>query len=393
MKVRNFIEDVGGASRVTKRRQAVYDKASNTPKPFDPIGDTAKKLHPGFIDLTVTSVRQSGKDARTIRFTADHLPYFKAGQFMTLRMKIGDSIVTRPYSISSAPYETRGEAPFIEITVRRPRKDGFAADWLYDNVKEGDTFTGEAGLGEFCHEPLRDADRIMALAGGSGITPFVSMAKEIRNGKMKADLTILYGSRNEEEIILKEELEECICDHVRVIHVLSEPEEGWTGETGFLTKELIGKYTQGDTSYFICGPQVMYAYMLKQLEEMNVPKRRIRCEVFGQAADITKDTSYPSEIKDSVFDLRVEQGTASQVIPARADESIAAALERAGIVIHTRCRSGACGICRIKVLSGRYHVRTENDGRRAADKEFNYVHACAAYPLSDLTVKINIPMQ
>jgi ferredoxin len=74
----------------------------------------------------------------------------------------------------------------------------------------------------------------------------------------------------------------------------------------------------------------------------------------------------------------------------KASESIAAALERAGLRIHTACRSGSCGVCRIKVISGEYYVNPENDGRRGADKDFNYVHACSTYPLSDLCIKLNI---
>ena len=66
------------------------------------------------------------------------------------------------------------------------------------------------------------------------------------------------------------------------------------------------------------------------------------------------------------------------------------ALERAGIRIETGCRSGECGFCRTKVLAGNYFVCPEGDGRRAADKDFGYVHACAAYPLSAMKVKIPI---
>jgi ferredoxin len=66
------------------------------------------------------------------------------------------------------------------------------------------------------------------------------------------------------------------------------------------------------------------------------------------------------------------------------------ALERAGIRIETGCRSGECGFCRTKVLSGNYFVCPEGDGRREADKDFGYVHACAAYPTSDMKIKIPI---
>ena len=84
------------------------------------------------------------------------------------------------------------------------------------------------------------------------------------------------------------------------------------------------------------------------------------------------------------------RGIQKDVIPAKATESLVVALERAGIRIETACRSGECGFCRTKVLSGSVYVCPENDGRRSADKDFGYVHACAAYPTSDVTIKIPI---
>ena len=136
MKVKSFLKDVGGASRVTKRRQQVYDGASAKPQPFDPIGAVAKALHPGFLKLTVSEVRTASPTAKTIRFTAPHLPYFKAGQFLTLVLEIGTSRVTRPYSISSAPKspsESRvrtASSPITCMTMPRPATSSRArSDW------------------------------------------------------------------------------------------------------------------------------------------------------------------------------------------------------------------------------------------------------------------------
>ena len=91
-----------------------------------------------------------------------------------------------------------------------------------------------------------------------------------------------------------------------------------------------------------------------------------------------------------MYTLTVRRGIHEDRIPAKATESLVVALERANIRIDTACRSGECGFCRTKVLSGDYYVCPENDGRRGADRDFNYVHACAAYPLSDMTIKIPI---
>ena len=395
MKVKNFLSDVSGASRVTAARMMAFDAASPALTDVDPIGNVSREWHPGPIELVVTGIKPACKTAKTIRFErtdGKKLPFFYAGQYIVLDFKIGESLISRPYSISSAPYEARADKPFVEITVRRSKGDGFICDYVNDELKVGDILTGTMGLGQFYYEPLRDAKHVVALAGGVGITPFASMAKEVVNGTLDIDLTILYGSASSDDIVMKEELEalDGACEKLHIVHVLSGDEPGWTGEKGFLTAELIQKYSADDATYFICGPQVMYNFLRKEVTKLDVPARRLRFEVFGQAKDIAMYEGFPTELRDVSFTITVVRGISEVQIPAKATESIVVALERAGIRIETGCRSGECGFCRTKVISGNYFVCPEGDGRREADKEFNYVHACAAYPLSDMKIKIPI---
>ena len=393
MKIKGFLKDVTGASRVTKARLGAFAAASKQPVTGDPIGEVAQTWHPGSMELKVVDIRPACKTAKTIRFVrtdGKKLPPFYAGQFISLGFRLDGKLICRPYSISSAPFEARQDDSFVEITVRRSKGDGLIADFINDELKVGDTLTGTMGLGQFYYEPLRDAKHIVALAGGVGITPFASMAKEIAHGTLDADLTILYGSVTSDDIVLKNELDAIRSDRIRVVHVLSGDEPEWTGERGFLTAELIKKYSREDNTYFICGPQVMYRFLREEIAKLDVPRRRIRFEVFGQAKDVASLPGYPAALKDKTFELTVVRGVHEDVIPARADESLVTACERAGIVLLTDCRSGECGFCRTKVLRGEFFVSPENDGRRAADKDFNYVHACATYPLSDLTIKIPI---
>ncbi|MDO4852749.1 MAG: iron-sulfur cluster-binding domain-containing protein [Clostridia bacterium] len=393
MKIKGFLKDVGGASRVTKARLNAFETASPRAETIDPIGDVAHEWHPGAIDLVVTEIRTASKTAKTVRFEkvgGGKLPPFYAGQFISLAFTIDGKTVCRPYSISSAPFEARQEKAFVEITVRRSKGDGFIADYINDSLKVGDRVRGSMGLGQFYYEPLRDAKHVVALAGGVGITPFAAMAKEIAHGTLDFDLTILYGSESSDDIILKEELEALAGEKVHVVNVLSGDEPDWKGEKGFLTAELIRKYSAPDTTYFICGPQVMYKFLRSEIKKLNVPQRRVRFEMFGQAKDIASFPGYPVEKKDETYTLTVMRGIHKDEIPARACESLVVACERAGILLLTDCRSGECGFCRTKVLKGEYYVCPEGDGRRAADKDFNYVHACATYPLSDMTIKIPI---
>ncbi|MBR3560007.1 MAG: iron-sulfur cluster-binding domain-containing protein [Oscillospiraceae bacterium] len=394
MKVKGFLKDVGGASRVTKARLAAFENASPLPVMDDPIGNVAREWHPGKIDLVVTDVRPAGKTATTVRFErpdGKKLPPFYAGQFMVIDFPMGESLISRPYSISSAPYQARlAEHAFVEITVRRSKGDGFICDYINGSVEVGDRFRGMIGCGQFYYEPLRDAKHVVALAGGVGITPFASMAREIAHGTLDFDLTILYGSVSSDDITLKDELDQLKSDKLHIVHVLSGDEPNWNGERGFLTAELIQKYSADDTTYFICGPQVMYRFLRGELAKLNPPQRRVRFEVFGQAKDITAFEGYPQEVKDKVFNLTVVRGIHEDVIPAKATESLVVALERAGIRIETGCRSGECGFCRTKVLAGDVFICPESDGRRAADRDFGYVHACTAYPVSDVKIKIPI---
>ena len=75
-------------------------------------------------------------------------------------------------------------------------------------------------------------------------------------------------------------------------------------------------------------------------------------------------------------------------IPVSADEPVLVAAERAGICVPERCRSGECGWCRSRLLSGSVYVPARTDGRRRADMEFGYIHPCASFAMSDLVLDV-----
>ncbi len=393
MKVKGFLKDVGGASRITKARLEAIRTASPVPVTTDPIREVAFAMHPGRIELVVTGIRPANSTCKTVRLQAAdgrRLPLFRAGQYIVLDFQIGESRISRPYSISSAPLCTLGEDSFVEVTVRSGDGKLLVSDYVWSELKVGDHLTGIIGCGDFYYNPLRDSDHVVALAGGVGITPFASMAAEVAAGRLPIDLTIIYGALRSDDIILWKELEPLQGEHVRFVHVISGDDPAWKGERGFISAELIGKYASEDSTFFVCGPQAMYQHLYGEFAKLDLPRRRVRFEVFGPVRDISRCEGYPVEKKNDVYDLTVVRGIREDVIPARADESLAVALERAGIRIETGCRSGECGFCRTKVLFGEVYISPISDGRRAADKDFGYVHACAAYPLSNVKIKVPI---
>ena len=170
MKIDSFLKDVGGASRVTKARRMSYKNGSAIPQPKDPIRELADLLHPDKMRFAVTEVRDASPTSKTFRLESvdGHIPVFQCGQYVNFNLKIGESVLNRPYSISSAPFEARGEKPFIEVTIRRNRPY-FVPDYFFENVTEGTLLDGSMPFGTFYYEPLRDSKNVDALAGGSGI--------------------------------------------------------------------------------------------------------------------------------------------------------------------------------------------------------------------------------
>ena len=404
MRINGFLRDVQGAARVTEARRELIANASPENLYHDHIRELTQELHPAATHVQVTKVEDVSPTARRLTFEpldGDVLPPFQAGQYVSLDLRVVRTLTSRPYSISSAPFEARcGDRSMFQITVRDGKKgENFAANWLYGLVKPGDRFVAHLPFGEFFYEPLRDAQHVVALAGGSGITPFVSMAREVAHGTLDCDFTILYGSVSADDIICKDELDELSrsCSRIRVVHVISGEADELPAncQRGLLSADLIMLYSHGmpadgNTSYFVCGPLPMYRYVLGELASLGVPERRIRTEVFGSPRDPRQNEDYPGPSGMVTYKLKVRRGIDEQVIIARSTEPIAVALERAAIPNHTRCRSGACGYCRCKLISGEVYVPELGDGRRLADKQHGYLHACSSWPLGDCVVEIPI---
>ena len=382
MKFPHFLQSLSKIGDLVSSRIKRIGKSSEA-IPEDHTTAQARLLHSGPTKATLVARREESCNAYRLSFEVGHPVYFQPGTYLTIRLHIGDSYVTRPYSIASSLEE--GKQGHVDIIVRDD-PNGFVAPYLCHEIPVPSQVTLEVGLGHFYVDPFRDAGNIVCIAGGVGIAPFLSMASSLN----VESITILRGAKSQSELIGGDAIEALNKPNVRVIDVLSEEEvEGC--EHGFIDAKLIKKYsTDGDCSYFLCGPAAMEAFVRKQLASMGVPARRIRSECFS-SPKVYDRPDFPEEAKGKTYRLSVIQGIKKTVIDAYSGESLVTALERAGLYVRTCCRSGACGACRMKVLEGDVYVIKENDGRRAADKEFGYVHGCNAYPLGDVAVRINIP--
>ncbi len=357
-----------------------------------PINENAAALHPDVLMLEVEDVIDRGAaNAKSFilkKKDGGALPYFRAGQYLSLKLPLDGSFVTRSYSICSSPKEALDGRYMITV---RSNPGGFVADRLLSELKTGDSVISSSPQGFFYYEKLRDKKQVIGLAGGSGITPFLSFARAIRDGIEDFSLTLLYGTRTEEDILFREEFEEIqnACPGFQIVHVLSDAEKpGY--EHGFITAELIRKYAPepGSYSVYLCGPEAMYRFLKPEIRELELPERLFRRKLI----DVTKEPwtceGYPQEKKGKTFRITVSQGPESRTIPASADEPVLVALERAGMKAPSRCRAGECGWCRSRLLEGTVFIPQENEMRRWADGHYGYIHPCCSFPTDDLVLEI-----
>lgn len=353
--------------------------------PTDSVAKPSEAIHRRELRLVVQSVMDTGKQAKIFRFVSEdgYLPPFEAGQYINLFTQIGGVRTSRPYSISSSPRQRA----YYEITVART-KDGFVSDYLLDQVKAGDRFTANGPAGVFRYQPVFHSKKSLFLAGGSGITPMLSMTREILEAGLDRDVVLLYGCRSPEAALYHEELTAYAAafPNFRYHLVVSDPVEGWDGEKGFLDETLIRRLAPdfAERTSYICGPQVMNDFCKSALEAMGVPEKKIRREMFGARRDIQNEPGWPKELTgDEVFTITVGE----RKLPAKSGESVLTALERAGVRVNVCCRSGECSLCRVKLVSGDVFL-ARGMLRRYADEKYGYIHSCKAYPMGDVEIML-----
>ena len=268
------------------------------------------------------------------------------------------------------------------------------SQFIFDTWTVGKAVEVSAPSGNFEYQELRDAKKVICLAGGSGITPFVSMANAIADGDEDFEMTLIYGSRNVQNILFKDELDALAakCDKIKVVHVLSDEDakagEGF--EKGFITAELIKKYAPANEKYsiFLCGPQQMYAFVDKELEKLGLEKKYIRHEMFGEFHNPGTQADYPAGVPEKVK-IKVTIQDNTYEVEGSSNDSVMQILEKNGISAPARCRSGECGFCHSHLISGKVYVPKALEYRRLADYKFGCIHPCCSFPLTDL--EINVP--
>ena len=382
---KEIVEQLEGYQEVASEKKYAQKYGPDRTLDRGAVARYIDRLHPSKMSLRISEIIEETPSTKTIRFTRvnSKLPPFQSGLYITLFLEVDGIRTSRPYSISSSPKQIG----HYDLTVRRV-EGGLVSNYLLDRVKPGDVIDSSGPTGTFCFNPvIHDSTRV-CIAGGSGITPFMSMIRDVTESGKDYMIYLIYGNRSTDDVIFHDEITRITekHDNIKYIPVIEKPDSGYSGKTGYITAELIRETIGGDPldrTYFLCGPKAMYDFCLMELGKLSVPARKIRTEMFGSPIDIWNYPGWPSNInKDDTFSIKV---SGMKTIQAPAGVSLLASLEKNGIVPPSLCRSGDCSMCRIRLVSGKIYQPPDVPVRRS-DVQFGYIHSCMSYPIEDLEV-------
>ncbi|WP_373051016.1 2Fe-2S iron-sulfur cluster-binding protein [Thalassovita aquimarina] len=352
-----------------------------------------------FHDLEVTDIHKTIRDAvvvtlKPVNGAAAEFDFIQ-GQYLTFRHDFDGEELRRSYSICAGK-----DDGVLQVGIKRVDGGAFST-WANEELKVGDTLQAMPPMGGF-HTPIdaSAAKHYLGFAGGSGITPVLSIIKTTLKREPQSSFTLIYANKAVNTIMFREELEDLKNTYLgrfNVIHVLETDAQEIDLFTGLVTEEKCAQlFKTGwidienvDTA-FICGPEPMMLGIAKALRDHGMDDSQIKFELFASAQ--------PGRAKRPV--RSAEAGTATGAITAAItldgstrtvtvakDQSLLDAALENDLQAPYACKAGVCSTCRCKVLKGEVEMLT-NHALEDYEVEKGYVLSCQAYPVTS-TVEVN----
>ena len=345
-----------------------------------------------FHTLTVAEIVAETAEANSIRF---EIPVelredfaFRAGQHLTLRATINGEEVRRNYSLCTAP----AEGDWM-VTVKRIGS-GLFSNWVGDQLKAGDTVDVMVPHGSFTtNYDAANSRHLVAIAGGSGITPIMSLLKTLLREEPRSRFTLLYGNRDSSSVIFLEALAALKDKHLgrfEIYHFLDQEEQDIDLFNGMLNRERLNEAISAlvpDAAtvdgWFICGPGPMMDAAQGTLLERNIPKERIHIERF--TADRPPETvsreiaQLQSQAEGVTISVTLDGRT--RRVPFTAGNILDSA-RAAGLPAPFACKAGVCATCRARVTKGSIEMAARY-GLTDEEVAAGYVLTCQSVPLGN----------
>ena len=325
----------------------------------------------------------------TLRADEPTMLRFDPGQYLTLSAEIDGQVLSRCYTIASAPTQPDS----LAITVKRVAGGPFS-NWLHDHVGRGSRLwvTGPHGRFSTAQHPAR---KYLFLSAGSGITPLMSMARTAADLAATSDITFVHSARTPADIIFRAELAglHSSRDSFRVVAICEQDSdvEAWPGPRGRLTlpilREAVPDLTEREV--FTCGPAPYMDAVRSLLAQAGVAPSRCHEESFdlttAPAADVPAPGPPSAEAATSAHSIELRRS--ARTISCDAGTSILTAAALAGVTLPSSCGEGVCGTCKSTLVSG--HVEMNHGGGiRKREIEQNKILLCCSTPKTDIVVDV-----
>lgn len=344
-----------------------------------------------FFDLKVSKLIRRTKDAVSVYFEVDteHKESFKykAGQYLTIKLDKQGISERRAYSISTAPLENE-----LGVTVKEVR-GGKVSPWINNVLKEGAILEVMPPLGNFTYDiKPENENNYVFYAGGSGITPVISLIKTILKTETKSKVLLYYANSNLDSIIFRDELEssDAANSNLQIVHILNECKTDFKCEAGRLDPEKCRAYLQKDLNnfdiqnaiYFMCGPAGFMSQVEIALDELEIDKKQIHKESFTVEENKSTKSGDASSKANITRKVKVHIYGEEHTIDVKPDETILMAGIRQSLDPPFSCHIGACATCQAKVIKGDVEMEAD-DALMEEDKIDGYILTCTAHPITD----------
>lgn len=347
----------------------------------------------GFHQLTIAEVRREIDDAVSVRFDipdgARDAFDFRPGQHLTLRAELDGEELRRNYSICVAPHE--GE---VRIAIKRIAGGRFST-WANADLRPGQVLDVMPPHGSFtwAFAPERRSTYV-GFAGGSGITPILSLMKTALAIEPMSEFVLLYGNRGSNSIMFLEELaavKNRFMDRVQIYHFLEDEEEDVSLFSGRLDSakvaEVLGSLVEPSTigAAFICGPGPMMDAVEGGLGQAGVPAERILVERFTSGSLSATQALAVRELEQKAAGLKMRvtlEGRSRLVTFDPVAGNILDSARAAGLPAPYACKAGVCATCRAKLVRGKVGMAI-NYGLSGDEVAAGYILTCQAIPESD----------
>ncbi|QZY44755.1 ferredoxin--NADP reductase [Mycolicibacterium austroafricanum] len=327
----------------------------------------------GFAPLRIKRVVRETADAVSLVLDVpeycSHRFQYKAGQFLTLRVSVGGRDLRRCYSMSSAPVEDE-----LRITVKRD-PGGVVSNWINDTAAAGDELHAAPPEGRFT---LAESDSspgaLVAFAGGSGITPIMSLVRTALAGTERA-VKLFYANRGRDSVIFSESLTRLAEQHTDRLTV----EHHYDEDAGVVTASAVESFVAraGDADFYVCGPAPFMDTVENTLLEVGVSKRRLHLERFTMAevpAILDGDAQACEEV---LIELQRQKVTAAY----RQGDTLLQTARQQGLKAPSSCETGSCGTCMARIVEGSARM-LNNEALEPDEVQEGWVVSCQALPTS-----------